>query len=248
VEVSTVPPTRQTVTVVADEVVTVQLGGIGTIQLVDASGAPTDDYNFYVFPEGEDEYIFFSVDGFAEVAAGSYDVEVSTLPPTRQTVTVVAGEVATVQLGGIGTIQLVDANGEPTDDYNFYIFPEGEDEYIFFSVDGFAEVAAGSYEVEVGTEPHLRFPASVSADEITRITLPGIGTLQSVNASGEPTDEIAYYVYPAGEDESFTYVVSGMVNLVEGDYEVEFASQFGTHYPVTITADETSEISLPEGS
>jgi hypothetical protein len=100
-------------------------------------------------PEGDDEYIAFTTDGFVEVAAGSYDVEVTTNPPTRQTVTVVADEIVTVQLGGIGTIQLVDAQGNPTNDYNFYVFPEGDDDYIFFGTDGLAEVAAGAYDVEV---------------------------------------------------------------------------------------------------
>src|SRR5690606_41089580 len=94
--------------------------------------------------------------GSTEIAAGTYDVEVSTSPRSTFTITVNSGETTTIQLGVQGTIQIVDAAGNLADNYAFYVSPEGENNIIATGF-GSTEVAAGTYDVEVNTSPVSTF-------------------------------------------------------------------------------------------
>jgi hypothetical protein len=177
VEVRTDPRLRQTVTVNAGETTNVTLPGIGTLQLVDASGTPIGDYTFYVYPEGGNAQTIFASDGAVDLVGGSYDVEVQTDPPSRETVFITPDQITQITLPSIGTLQLVDAEGHPTDEYPFRVHPEGSDAFVNLVSGGAIDLNAGTYDVEVLSNPRLRQTVTVTANEITPVQIGGTATL-----------------------------------------------------------------------
>lgn len=243
VDVYTNPALHQTVTVNPGETTQIQIGGVGSIQVLNEDGSQADEYAFYVYNEGTTDLI---VGGFgsADINAGTYDVEVYTNPITRQTVTVRAGETAQITLGGVGTLEILDDSGALADDTVFYVSPEGTTDVIASGF-GTTQLNAGSYDVEVYTNPITRQTITIEAGETFQLTLPPIGTIELVDASGNPVTTVYYTVYPAGSDEYAAYVLSGSVDVLEGDYEIVFDSDRETRIPVTVVGGETVEIEQP---
>lgn len=243
VDVYTNPRAQQTVTVVAGEITTIQLGGMGTIQIVDSDGSPNNDYAFYVSPQGGNQIVATGF-GSAEVAAGTYEVQVYTNPITRQTVTVSSGATVEVAQPPIGTIQMIDAAGNPVTDPQLYVY-EADGNQIVATGFGSLNLAAGTYEAVISTSPATHETITISGGETTEVSLPPLGTLESVDATGSQTREDGFWVYPKGSDEYAAYVTSGSVVLIAGDYEVSFDSDLSTRYPVTVAANEITNISVP---
>jgi hypothetical protein len=232
-----------TVTLAAGETVDIVVD-FGAIQLVDANGNPTDAYPFYIFDVGGVE-VFETVNmGFTNLPAGSYDVEVRTDPRLRQTVSVNAGETTTVMLPEIGTLQLVNTSGTPIGDYSFHVFPEGGNAQTIFASGGAVNLIAGSYDVEVQTDPPTRETVVIMPDQISQIVLSVIGTVQLVDAEGNPTAEYPFWVYPAGSDNPVHLVRGGSVDLTEGSYDVEVLSNPRLRQTITVTANEITIIQI----
>jgi hypothetical protein len=141
VEVQTDPRLRQTVTITAGETTQIALPGIGTVKSWTPQVSRSASTVSTLIPKAG------SPDDFCErrlrrSPCGAYDVEVATHPrharpsplPQARRLQIIAGN---------GTVQLVDADGAPTDAYNFYVCPEGDDDYIAFTTSGSVQVAEG---------------------------------------------------------------------------------------------------------
>jgi hypothetical protein len=153
------------------------LPGIGTLQLVNASGTPIGDYSFHVFPEGGNAQTIFASGGGVDLIAGSYDVEVQTDPPTRETVVITPDQISQIVLSVIGTVQLVDAEGNPTAEYPFWVYPEGSDAPASLVRGGTIDLTEGTYEVEVLSNPRLRQTVTVTANTTTIVQIGDNGLL-----------------------------------------------------------------------
>ena len=243
VEVRTDPRLRQTVTVNAGETTNVMLPGLGTLEVVDSNGTPISDYRFQVFPEGSTGQTIYSNDGMVELLAGTYEVEVATNPPTRETVVIESGQTTQIVLPGIGTIQIVDADGNPTTGYAYYVYPEGTDQYVAYSSGRMTQVAEGSYDVEVYTVPRTFQTVTVTAGEITNVQLAGMGTIEIVDAEGNLTDDYAFYVYPEGGNTSVA-AGFGSTEIAAGTYDVEVSTSPRSTFTITVNAGETTTIQL----
>jgi hypothetical protein len=169
--VYTSPISDYTVTVVAGETTTIQLGGMGTIQIVDREGNPTDEYAFWVLDLDSGSYLELAAQGAIEMNAGEYGVEIGTIPPTTLTVTVTGGATTEVMLPEIGTLQLVDANGNPTDEYGFWLIDPETGSYIDLIGEGSADLVVGTYDIEVTNDPPTEETVTITAGETTEIRL-----------------------------------------------------------------------------
>ena len=233
----------ETVTLAAGETVDIVVD-FGAIQLVDAIGAPTDVFPFYIFDVGGVE-VFETVNtGFTSLPAGTYDVEVQTNPRLRQTVSVNADETTNVMLPGIGTLQLVNTSGTPIGNYSFYVYPEGGNAQTIFASAGVVDLIAGSYDVEVQTDPSTRETVVITPDQITQIVLSVIGTVQLVDAEGNPTAEYPFWVYPVGGDNPVNLVSGGSIDLNEGSYDVEVLSNPRLRQTITVAANATTIVQI----
>lgn len=236
------PIIEQPVTVAPGETVDITLN-IGGIQIVTEDGQPTGDYAFYVYNAETGDMISGSFERM-EIAPGVYNVEVYTTPVTRTQVTVVGGETVDIPIGGVGTIQVVTADGQTTDEYAFYVYDATTEEMV---ISGFGpvELAPGTYNVEVYTTPITTIQVTVTEDETVDVPVGvgGIGTIQVVTADGQPTDEYAFYVYdPATE----VMVTSGFgpIEIAAGTYSVEVYTTPVTRTQVTVIDGETANIPI----
>jgi len=145
--VNTVPPTETQVTVTIGETVDVVVGTPGSLQTVTDSGEPTADFYYYVNNAETGELVTGGV-GLVELAPGTYDVEISTLPSTEvQQVIVVAGETTDVSLPPMGTLEVFAANGSPNTEYLF-IYDAETGDLVTGGVDASYLLVEGVYRVE----------------------------------------------------------------------------------------------------
>lgn len=219
----------------------------GNIAIVDSDGNPASRVNFTAINSaGELAGTAVSTGSFPP---GDYTVVIHTEPRFETTVTVVADQTATVNLPLPGMLQMVDADGNPTDLVSYYVYPTGESR--FFNVvysganAGALEVAPGTYDIEIDTNPRTRQTVTVSAGETATFTLPMPGTLQLVDAEGNPNSDYALFIYPVGSNRYFEVGYGGTMEIAAGIYDVEIDTNPRTRQTVTVTAGETAEVSLP---
>ncbi len=187
VRINTNPETIMQVEVGEGETLSIPIGGVGAIQLVDESGAPVTRYPFALYSPDTQEWLAGGNE-MIEVLSGTYDLRIESVPLIIMPVTIVTGETLNFPIPGTGTIQLVDESGALTSDYYFTVLDGETGEWIYDTNEPLP-ILAGNYTVEIRIDPPLVVPAVVTADEITSVTVPPLGTLEILDADGQPTDE-----------------------------------------------------------
>jgi len=215
VEVSTVPQVTEQVLLSAGQTVDITLAATGTIEIVGPDGALTDDY-IYVYNAETGELATGGISPLT-LAAGAYNLVISTVPATEAQVIVEAGQTVQVEVGIPGTLEVVDDLGQPNDVYVF-VYDAETDTLVTGGVSP-VPVAAGTYRVEFSTSPATETEAVVTAGATTTITSPREGQIELVTTGGQPSDAYVF-VYDAETDELVTGGLSPLVVLA-GTYRIE---------------------------
>ncbi len=235
--IGTNPETIMPVEIGAGEVITIPVGGSGFFQLVDEGGEMIEDVDFGLYHPENGEWLAGGV-GQIEILSGTYDLRTSTVPEIFAQITVVTDETTSFPLPGRGAIQLVDANGAPTSDYFFTVLNAETDEWIY-DTNELLTILAGDYTVEIRIDPPLSFPVTVVAGETTGVTVPPLGTLEILDANGQPTDE---YVDIYDLNENLLGGGSGIsYQLPEGTFIVRYSTG-GASVEVQIVAGEVTQV------
>jgi methionine-rich copper-binding protein CopC len=247
VEVASDPVITQPVTITGGQVTSVQLGGNGTLLITDVDGNPVTDYTVTVKDsEGTSLRGLVRVEPPLELQAGAYIVEVDSQPIISQMVTIGGGQVTAIQLPGAGTIQVADPDGNPITDYTVTVKDiEGTSLRGLVRVEPPLELQAGDYIVEVNSQPIITQTVTVSSGVVTSIGIPGTGTIQVVDETGNPTTEFTVTVRDSeGTSLRGLVRVDLPVDVQAGDYLVEVEDGSRTEYAVTVVAGEAVVVQI----
>jgi|GEM_PF-3558606 hypothetical protein len=238
-ELATVPVTSFELTITAGETTTLTSPRPGQIEIISPDGELTSDYVF-VYDAESGDLVTGGVSPIP-VAAGVYDLEISTVPVTTAQVTVQVGEAVQVEVGVPGYLEIVDDLGEPNPVYTYVFDLDGT-----LITGGVSPIlmAAGDYTVDLATVPATSFEFTITAGETTTLTSPRPGQIEIVTAAGQPSDAYSY-VY---DSDAGTLVSGGIapISVLAGTYRIELA----TDPPITIEdviveTGETTTVTLP---
>lgn len=234
--INTNPEINMHVEVAAGETLSIPVGGSGFFQLVDGDGEMIEDIDFGLYHPENGEWLAGGV-GQIEILSGTYDLRTSTVPEIFAQITVVTDETTSFPLPGNGALQLLDQSGAPTSDYNFTVYNAETGEWIH-DTNELLTILAGDYTVEIRIVPPLSFPVTVVAGETTGVTVPPLGTLEILDANGQPSDD---YIDIFDMDENLLGGGSGIsYQLPEGAFIVRYSTG-GATVEVQITAGEVTQ-------
>ena len=146
---------------------------------------------------------------------------------------------------GKGRVQVVDANGRPSNQFIVRASLPDNGAFVDAAVTtGALELDAGAYDIQIDTKPAYRVRVNVVAGQTLDLRHPPVGRVQVVDDDGTPIDYLVTAVLP----NSTTYAdtsLSGRLTLVEGAYTFEIRTNPITRVEVQVVADETLNVPLP---
>jgi hypothetical protein len=215
----------------------------GSIRIVDPAGNVLPDIGFRV-TQAESGAPIGTYAGSASLPAGVYSVRVQVDPVIEQPVTLEPDAVVDIVVTpiAIGTVTLVDTEGNPVTDVSLSIIDPTSGERLG-TRNGSINVPPGDYTAEVRALIPFEQAVTVVNGEITEIVVDtSAGTLITVDENGEAVDGITLVITQAETGQQLFANSNGIWKVPPGTYNIEIRTQLSSTLQVTVGNEETVEI------